>query len=115
MSIQEWLQERANIVSSKVNDKLTNCKIVMYSTQKDGSLKPDCVIVDNDNVKYATLNNSNRIKTNIELQRLFCDFYGIKMPCWIDEASIFSSKATPILDYQHILLYASDDNYLIVE
>ena len=115
ISIQEWLQERANIVSSKVNDKLTNCKIVMYSTQKDGSLKPDCVIVDNDNVKYATLNNSNRIKTNIELQRLFCDFYGIEMPCWVDEAAIFSSSNLPIISGQHILLYASDDNYLIVE
>lgn len=115
MNIQEWLQERANIVSNRINDKLTNCKIVMYSAQKDGSLKPDCVIVDNDNVKYATLNNSNRIKTNIELQQLFCNFYGIELPCWIDEASIFSSNAIPVLDYQHILLYASDDNYLIVE
>ena len=115
MNIQEWLQERANIVSNRVNDKLTNCKIVMYSAQKDGSLKPDCVIVDNNNVKYATLNNSNRIKTNIELQQLFCDFYGIEMPCWVDEAAIFSQNNLPVLESQHILLYASDDNYLIVE
>lgn len=115
VNIQEWLQERANIVSSRVNDKLTNCKIVMYSVQKDGSLKPDCVIVDNDNVKYATLNYSNRIKTNIELQQLFCNFYGIEMPCWIDEAAVFSQNNLPTLESQHILLYASDDNYLIVE
>ena len=115
MNIQEWLQERANIVSNRINDKLTNCKIVMYSAQKDGSLKPDCVIVDNDNVKYATLNYSNRIKTNIELQQLFCNFYGIEMPCWIDEAAVFSHNNLPALESQHILLYASDDNYLIVE
>ena len=115
VNIQEWLQERANIVSSRVNDKLTNCKIVMYSVQKDGSLKPDCVIVDNDNVKYATLNYSNRIKTNIELQQLFCNFYDIELPCWIDEAAVFSQNNLPSLESQHILLYASDDNYLIVE
>jgi len=115
MNIQEWLQERANITSNRVNDKLTNCKIVMYSVQKDGSLKPDCVIVDNNNIKYATLNNSNRIKTNIELQQLFCDFYGIEMPCWVDEAAIFSQNNLPKIESQHILLYASDDNYLIVE
>ena len=115
MNIQEWLQERANIVSSRINDKLTNCKIVMYSAQKDGSLKPDCVIVDNNNVKYATLNYSNRIKTNIELQQLFCNFYGIELPCWIDEAAVFSHNNLPALESQHILLYASDDNYLIVE
>lgn len=115
MNIQEWLQERANIVSNRINDKLTNCKIVMYSAQKDGSLKPDCVIVDNDNVKYATLNYSNRIKTNIELQQLFCNFYGIELPCWIDEAAVFSHNNLPALESQHILLYASDDNYLIVE
>ena len=111
MNIQEWLQERANIVSNRINDKLTNCKIVMYSAQKDGSLKPDCVIVDNDNVKYATLNYSNRIKTNIELQQLFCNFYGIELPCWIDEAAVFSHNNLPALESQHILLYASDDNY----
>lgn len=115
VNIQEWLQERANIVSSRVNDKLSNCKIVMYSVQKDGSLKPDCVIVDNDNVKYATLNYSNRIKTNIELQQLFCNFYGIELPCWIDEAAVFSQNNLPALESQHILLYASDDNYLIIE
>lgn len=115
INIQEWLQERANIVSNRVNDKLANCKIVMYSAQKDGSLKPDCVIVDNNNVKYATLNYSNRIKTNIELQRLFCQHYGVELPCWIDEASVFSHNNLPKLDYQHILLYASDDNYLVVE
>lgn len=115
VNIQEWLQERANIVSSRVNDKLTNCKIVMYSVQKDGSLKPDCVIVDNDNVKYATLNYSNRIKTNIELQQLFCNFYGIEMPCWIDEYSVFSSNNVPVTIGQQILLCASDDNYLVVE
>lgn len=115
MNIQEWLQERANIVSNRINDKLTNCKIVMYSAQKDGSLKPDCVIVDNNNVKYATLNYSNRIKTNIELQQLFCNFYGIELPCWIDEAAVFSHNNLPALESQHILLYASDDNYLIVE
>jgi DNA repair exonuclease SbcCD ATPase subunit len=115
MNIQEWLQERANITSNRVNDKLTNCKIVMYSAQKDGSLKPDCVIMDNNNIKYATLNNSNRIKTNIELQQLFCEFYGIELPCWVDEAAIFSQNNLPKIESQHILLYASDDNYLIVE
>jgi hypothetical protein len=87
----------------------------MYSAQKDGSLKPDCVIVDNDNVKYATLNYRNRIKTNIELQQLCCNFYGIELPCWIDEAAVFSHNNLPALESQHILLYASDDNYLIVE
>ena len=87
----------------------------MYSVQKDGSLKPDCVIVDNDNVKYATLNYSNRIKTNIELQQLFCNFYGIELPCWIDEYSVFSSNNVPVTIGQQILLCASDDNYLVVE
>lgn len=116
MNIQEWLQERANIVSNRINDKLTNCKIVMYSVQKDGSLKPDCVIVDNDNVKYATLNYSNRIKTNIELQRLFCKHYDISLPCWVDESSVFDSKnLVHYEDMQMIYLFASDSPYLIVE
>lgn len=110
-----YLEERANIISERINNKLDDCKICMYSRQKNGELTPDCVIVDNNGVKYSTLNNSARIKMCLSLQRLFCRHFGINMPVFIDESSIFDSTHLPMLDAQTIYLFASDDNNLKIE
>lgn len=112
---REWVEERANIISERINGKLEYCQIQMWQTQKNGEKVPACIITSTDGVKYATLNNSNRIKTCISLQQLFCEHFGIEMPIFIDEASVFDSKNLPILKNQAIYLYASDDNYLVVE
>ncbi len=111
---REWVEERANIISERINGKLEYCQIQMWQTQKNGEKVPACIITSTDGVKYATLNNSNRIKTCISLQQLFCEHFGIEMPIFIDEASVFDTKNLPILKNQAIYLYASDDNYLVV-
>lgn len=110
-----YLEERANIISERINEKLDDCKICMYSRQKNGELTPDCVIVDNYGVKYSTLNNSARIKMCLSLQRLFCRHFGVNMPVFIDESSIFDSNHLPSLDTQTIYLFASDDDKLKIE
>lgn len=112
---KEYIEERANIISERINTKLDDCKIVMYSRQKDGELKPDCVIVNNDGVKYATLNNSARIKLCISLQRMFCKHFGVNMPVFVDESSVFDSFNLPRIDTQTIYLFASDDTTLKIE
>ena len=113
--VKRYEDERASIVSERINKKLKDCEIVMYSKQKDGSIKPDCVIVNKVGVKYATLNNSARIATCLSIQRMFCEHFGLKLPIFVDEASIFDSYNTPQFDTQMIYLVASDDKTLIVE
>ena len=112
--IKEWREEKAQIISDRVNVHLSDCKIVMFSHQKDGTIKPDCVITGKNSTKYATLNNSDRIKVNISLQKLFCNHYNVNLPCWIDEASIFSPSTKLELDCQYIMMYASDDSVIKV-
>ena len=112
---KEYEEERAKIISDKINDKLDDCKIVMYSRQKDGSLKPDCVIINNDGVKYATLNNSARISICLSLQRMFCKHFDINLPIFVDESAVFDSKHLPKFEAQTIYLFASDDINLEVE
>ena len=112
---KEYEEERARIISDKINDKLDDCKIVMYSRQKDGSLKPDCVVTNNEGVKYATLNNSARISICLSLQRMFCKHFGVNLPIFIDEASVFDSLHLPRINTQTIYLFASNDANLIVE
>ena len=112
---KEYAQEKADIISYRVNGKMNNCKIDMWSAQKDGTMIPDVVIKGKNGVKYSTLNFSDRIKTCIELQRLFMEKYKASLPVWIDEYSIFSSDNAPIIQGQSILLSASEDMYLTYE
>lgn len=112
---KEYSEERADIISCRVNDKLTDCKVVMFEVQKNGDLVPSCTITDNNGVKYSTLNNSNRIKTCISLQQLFCKHFDISLPTFIDECSIFDSSNIPQLSNQTIYLYASDSPVLVIE
>ena len=111
----EYREEKASIISMRVNDKLDDCKIQMWERQKNGEMIPSCIITDNYGVKYSTLNNSNRIKTCVSIQQLFCRHFGIKMPVWVDEASIFSAFNRPNPDSQSIYLYATDIKQLSVD
>lgn len=108
-------EERANIISHRINDRLIDCKVQMWERQKNGDVVPSCIVTNNDGVKYATLNNSARIKTCISLQKLFCNHFGIEIPTFIDECSIFDSHNLPKLDNQTVYLFASDSPYLTIE
>lgn len=113
---KEYNEERANIISGRINNKLEGCQIVMWETQKNGEMVPSCVIVDENGVKFSTLNNSKRIKVSIAIQRMFCKHFGIDMPVFIDEASVFDSKSLPVFDgVQSIYLYASDDETIKID
>lgn len=113
---KEYVEERADIISHRVNDKLEGCKIAMYSTQKDGNIKPDCVITDLDGVKYSTLSNSARLRANLQMSRLFRAHYDVELPYFIDESAIFSSTYLPKFENaQNIYLFASDSKTLKVE
>lgn len=112
---EEWIEERASIISNRVNGKLTTCSIQMFSIQKNGEQIPDCVILDSNGVEYGKTNTAERLSINIELQRMFLLHFGIELPIFVDECSIFSPSNVPSLSQQHILIFATDDKILKVE
>lgn len=113
-AVKGYIEERANLISERINKKMTSSMIVMFSKQKNGELTPDCVLKSTSGIKYATMNTASRIKSCLELQMMFCDHFGINLPVFIDEASIFSSDNLPKFESQTILMYASDDNELVI-
>lgn len=114
-SCKEYMEERADILSRKINDNLNDCKIQMWELLKNGERMPSCTIMDRNGVRYRTTNTANKIKINVSLQHLFCSKMNIQMPVWIDEASVFSPSNEPKLNGQVIMLYPSDDKTLKVE
>lgn len=109
---KEFIEERASIISKRVNNMLANSTIEMFSTQKNGDKTPDCIIKNKYGVKYSTMNNSHRILTNIELQNMFCEHYGVEFVTFIDEASVFDDENLPRFKKQCVYLYASNNNDL---
>lgn len=112
---QQYIDERANIVSNKVNNMLKRCKIQMWRTQKDGTKVPDCVILNKQNVKFGSTNTSDRIKITVALQEFFQKAYDVSLPIFIDEMSVFSTNNIPNINQQHIMLFATEDKTMIVE
>lgn len=112
---KEFRQEKADIVSFRVNDKLVGCSIDMWSTQKDGTLIPDVVLKGRDGVKFGSLNFSDQIKVRVEIQRLFMNSVGVELPIFIDEYSVFSDNNRPVIDGQSVCLYATNTPYLTIE
>lgn len=113
--IQDYTEEKANFVSNKINDKLEVAKIEMFRTQKDGTLAPDCVVRNKKGVMYATANGAQKILLNIDLQQMFCEHFGVVMPIFVDECSIFSPSLEPKFETQNFKFYASDDKVLRIE
>lgn len=109
---KEWIEERANIVSQRINTKLKDCSIRMWEKQKNGELAPSCSVLDKKGVKFATTNNAERIKICLSLQKMFCDYANVVLPIWVDEASIFADENRPKFDTQTIYMFASSDKTL---
>lgn len=111
-----FVEEKARLVSNRINEKLEGCEIQMWERLKNGDLTPACVVQSKDGVKLSTINYSRRLLIEAELQKLFCNAYGVKMPIFYDEANVFDSEHKPNSNgWQVFLLQASDDERLIVE
>lgn len=112
----EWLSERNNIISNRINDSLKIAKIQMFDTLKNGEKIDTCLITDKDGVVFSTINHSLTIRVNIELQKMFCEKANIKLPIFVDESSIFDSFTLPKEEYiQMIYLFASDSEKLCIK
>lgn len=111
---REYMQEKADIISYRINGKLKECKIDMWSTQKDGTLIPDVVLRGKNGVKFGSLNFAHQIRAKIELCRLFASYFGLSLPIWVDEARVFDSRTTPRHENQMVFLYADDNPSLVV-
>ena len=113
--VDEYIRERADIVSSRINSSFVHTKIMMQRRQKDGSLVDDCILCQNNDIKYNTSNGAAQAMIEAEVQRFFCQSYGVNMPLWIDESNTINEDNMPLnTDGQTILIRCSDDSNLQV-
>ena len=88
---------------------------MMQRRQKDGTLVDDCILCQSNETKYNTSNGAAQAMIEAEVQRFFCQSYGVNMPLWIDESNTINEDNMPINeDGQTILIRCSEDKALRV-
>lgn len=112
---QEYIEERANIISNRINSRLGGCQVRMFNIQKNGERTPDCILTNSDGVRYSTLSTSAKLRVNIAVQQLFRKYYGVDIMTWVDEAAVFDKASLPTPKGQVCYLFASDSPTLVVE
>lgn len=114
LEINNYIEEKANIISSRVNELLDFAKIEMQERQKNGNMTPSATICRKDGVKYSTLNGSDRILAIIDLQMMFNKYFNVSLPIFIDEASTVALSRVPSSnEWQKIYLKYEDCNFKI--
>lgn len=102
--VKEYEEEKAKIISDRVNGKFEYVQIEMSETNKSGDIVPACVIKDNKGVNALVTNNASRVLCGIDIAIAFQNFYGLSLPLFIDDYELFSEDNQPDVDRQVIRL-----------
>ena len=114
--IKAYEEERAKIISKRVNKYFKRCNITMMSQDKSGVWIPDCVITGIDGAIAATSNGAERILIGIDVANAFAEFFDISIPLFVDDMNLVDSSNEIKTYHQLIELIVNDnDNELRVE
>ena len=102
--VKEYEEEKAKIISDRVNGKFEYVQIEMSETNKSGDIVPACVIKDNKGVNALVTNNASRVLCGIDIAIAFQKFYGLSLPLFIDDYELFSEDNQPDVNRQVIRL-----------
>lgn len=114
--IKEYEEERAKIVSDRVNRYFKRCHITMMSQDKSGKWIPNCVITALDGANSATSNGAERILLGVDISNAFAEYFGISLPLFVDDVNLINDVHAAIqTKHQLISLIVSEDESLIVK
>lgn len=109
--VNEYEQERAQIVSDRVNGLFNYISVKMTSTNKSGEIIPDCQILDKYGVSANVCNTASKVLCGIDLSLGFQQFYGLKMPIFVDNAELVNAENYPDLENQVIKLVVDNNDF----
>lgn len=112
--VKEYEEEKARIVSDRVNGKFEYVQIEMSETNKSGDIIPACVVKDNKGVNALVTNNASKVLCGIDIALAFQKFYGINLPVFIDNAESINSENFPGINSQVIKLIVDECSFKII-
>lgn len=109
--VKEYEEEKAKIISERVNGKFEYVQIEMSETNKSGDIVPACVVKDNKGVNALVTNNASRVLCGIDIAMAFQNFYGLSLPVFIDNYELFSEDNQPDINRQVIRMVVGNCSF----
>ncbi len=121
--VNKFILDKSEAVVSIINKNFKEIQFKLFEMQTNGDLKTCCKVMK-DGVSYANINTASKVHAGLEIAKLFCDYFGIILPIWIDEKESINTLPTmenqfvcaKVLDFDSILPnqdeFASLEEYL---
>ena len=109
--VKEYEEEKAKIISDRVNGKFEYVQIEMSETNKSGDIVPTCVVKDNKGVNALVTNNASRVLCGIDIAIAFQNFYGLSLPLFIDNYELFSEDNQPGINRQVVRMIVDNCSF----
>ena len=109
--VKEYEEEKAKIISDRVNGKFEYVQIEMSETNKSGDIVPACIVKDNKGVNALVTNNASRVLCGIDIAIAFQKFYGLSLPVFIDNYELFSEDNKPNITQQEIRMIVDNNKF----
>ncbi len=104
---EQFVQYKVEQVSAAVNHRFDLVSFRLFTESINGNLQ-DCCDATVDGVPYSDLNNAMQINAGLDCIRALSDFYGIRVPLFVDNAESVTKLYD--IDTQVIRLVVSEDD-----
>jgi len=106
-NIENFIKHKIDCLEGKINSKFKGVKFKLFNIQINGGLDETCEALI-DGVPFSMANNAARINAGLSIIDTLCDFYGIRVPVFIDNAESITKIADT--DSQLIKLVVSEEH-----
>lgn len=98
-----------SVLENRVNAKFNLLRWSMFRTQLDGTQKPYCEC-SFGGVPFADLNTAMRMNAGLEIIRVLSEYYGVSVPCVIDNVESVNDPHYPEVAQSIALRVTEDEN-----
>lgn len=85
-----FIKAKVSMLTDRINQKFKNVRFRLFQDQLNGGVKEDCEVMiptaDGRMVPYTFANNAARINAGLEIINTLAEYWGIRMPVFIDNA-----------------------------
>lgn len=106
-TIENFIKHKIDQLEGKINSKFKGVKFKLFNIQINGGLDETCEALI-DGVPFSIANNAARINAGLSIINTLCEFYGIRVPVFIDNAESITKIADT--DSQLIKLIVSEEH-----
>lgn len=97
--MDEFTRAKVNMLESKINSQFKAARFQLFTENINGGLEECCNSLYL-HIPYTSMNNSARINIGLDICNTLSDYYGVSLPCFIDNAeavtNLFLTKSQQI-------------------